>query len=205
MTRRVLLLACLACVAARSLAAQEEPGRHHPLRFLGGAAFAFVAHESGHVGFDLLFHASPHLAGVRFGPIPFFSIDRRNHVTDGQAFAISSAGFWVQEAMNEWILDRHPQLRHEDHPALRGMVVFNVLMPVGYSMAAFLRTGPIARDPHGMAEAVGLPEPVMGVVVLAPALLDGYRYLHPEKRWAAWASRVAKVGSLLLTVRAAAR
>ena len=201
----MLLLAALACVAARTLAAQEQPRHGRPLLSAGGAALAFVAHESGHLGFDYLYHASPYLDDVRFGPIPFFTVNRRHNVTNAQEFTISSAGFWVQEAMNEWILDRHPNLRHEDHPLLKGMVVFNVLMPAGYSMAGLFRFGPPERDPHGMAGASGLPEPVIGAVVLAPALLDGYRYFHPEKRWAAWASRAAKLGSVLLTIRAASR
>ena len=197
------LLACLASLAAPRLAAQE----HHalqPLRMLGGASVAFVAHESGHVAFDLLFHAHPYLKPVHFGPIPFFAIDHHT-VPDGEEFAIASAGFWVQESMNEWILSRHPRLRSEDRPFLKGMVLFNTVMPAGYSMAAIFRFGPKERDPHSMASSSGISEPLIGAVVLAPALLDGYRYFHPGQRWAAWAARALKAGSILLTIRAATR
>ena len=42
------------------------------------------------------------------------------------------------------------------------------------------------------------PEPVVGAFVLAPAVLDGYRYLHPDTRWAKWGSRRAKILSVVL-------
>ena len=38
-------------------------------------------------------------------------------------------------------------------------------------------------------------------MVLVPALLDAYRYFNPDARWAAWASRGAKMGSVLLVLR----
>ena len=206
MTRaRTLLLACVACVTTRSLAAQESPHQRPVLPFLGGAVVAFLSHESGHVIPDLVFHADPHLEGVQFGPIPFFTVAQHNPVTRGQEYAISSGGFWVQETVNEWILSSRPRLRREHAPFLKGMVVFNVLMQAGYSTAAIFRYGPDERDPRSMASSSGLPEPAIGAMILAPAVLDGYRYFHPEKRWAAWASRAVKAGTILLVIRAASR
>ena len=39
-------------------------------------------------------------------------------------------------------------------------------------------------------------------MLLAPALLeDAYRYYVPGQKWAAWASRAAKVGLVLLIVK----
>jgi hypothetical protein len=32
-------------------------------------------------------------------------------------------------------------------------------------------------------------------------VLDGWRYFHPDARWAAWASRGVKAGMLLLLLR----
>jgi len=46
----------------------------------------------------------------------------------------------------------------------------------------------------------GVPEPVIGLLVLAPAALDGYRYLHPHATWAKWASRSAKIVGVALTI-----
>ena len=40
---------------------------------------------------------------------------------------------------------------------------------------------------------------------LAPAVLDTWRYLKPESRWAAWTSRAMKVGAVLMVVKAASR
>ena len=48
----------------------------------------------------------------------------------------------------------------------------------------------------------GVPEPVAGVIILAPALLDWYRYEHGDARPARWASRSAKLASILLTFAA---
>ena len=48
----------------------------------------------------------------------------------------------------------------------------------------------------------GIPEPVIGLIVLAPAALDGYRYLHPDAKWAKWASRGAKIAAVALTFAA---
>jgi hypothetical protein len=48
----------------------------------------------------------------------------------------------------------------------------------------------------------GIPEPVVGLIVLTPAVLDSYRYLNPRSRWAKWASRGAKVAGVALTIAA---
>jgi hypothetical protein len=45
-------------------------------------------------------------------------------------------------------------------------------------------------------------EPLVGALVLGPALLDGYRYLRPHASWAKWTSRGLKVAAVVLTVAA---
>jgi hypothetical protein len=52
-----------------------------------------------------------------------------------------------------------------------------------------------------MASGINVDERAISLVVLAPAVLDAYRYFHPEARWAAWASRIAKAGSVVLVVK----
>ena len=52
-----------------------------------------------------------------------------------------------------------------------------------------------------MADAIGVDEPWIGMLILAPAVLDAYRYFHPDARWAAWASRGVKIGSVLLVLK----
>lgn len=198
--------------ATAGLAAAQTPSSSQPqpsdtqttsttasvFRFLGGAAAAFGAHEGGHLLFDVAFDADPGVKRVSFHGVPFFAITHRSDVSPRREFIISSAGFWVQAAGSEWILTRHPDLRHERAAARKGVLAFNVLASVVYAGAAFARTGPPERDTRGMAVSIGWAEPAIGAVILAPALLDAYRYYHPRARWAVWASRAAKVGSVLL-------
>jgi hypothetical protein len=170
-------------------------------RFLTGGVLALAMHEGGHVAFDVAFDASPGLKRVRFGPLPFFAITH-DQVSPVREFAISSAGFWVQHASSEIILTRHPRLRQERSPVMKGILAFNVLASVAYAGAAFGRTGPAERDTRGMALTAGVGEPVIGSLILTPALLDAVRYYKPETSWTRWASRAAKVGGVLLIARA---
>jgi hypothetical protein len=52
-----------------------------------------------------------------------------------------------------------------------------------------------------MADSVGVDERAIAAIVLAPALLDGYRYFRPDAAWARWASRAAKAGSVALVLK----
>jgi hypothetical protein len=52
-----------------------------------------------------------------------------------------------------------------------------------------------------MASGLGVPEPAIGALVMAPAILDIYRYYRPDSRWAKWATRALAAGSVLLVVR----
>jgi hypothetical protein len=171
-------------------------------KFLGGAATALVAHESGHLLLDGVFGAGAGIRSVSAGPIPFFAITH-HPVSPVREFAISSAGFWVQHASDELILARRPHLRSEHAAFVKGMFAFNVLTSVGYSVAAFARRGPDERDTRGIAISAHVAEPWIGVAILAPALLDGGRFYRPEQQWLKWASRAAKAGGALLIIRAA--
>jgi hypothetical protein len=53
-----------------------------------------------------------------------------------------------------------------------------------------------------MAIAAGVDERMNRVLVLAPAALDAARYYEPEARWLTWASRAAKISSVLLVLKA---
>lgn len=173
--------------------------------FVAGGALGLAAHEGGHLLLDVLFDADPGLRRVDFHGIPFFAITHRDDLPPVQEFAISSAGFWVQHAGNEWLLTRRPRLRHERAPLAKGLLAFNVLTSAAYAGAAFARTGPTERDTYGMALSAGVDERWIGVVILAPAALDAWRYFKPDSRAAVWLSRAAKVGGALLIVRAARR
>ena len=173
--------------------------------FLAGAALGLGAHEAGHVFFDVVFDADPGLRKVDFHGIPFFAITHRSDLSPAQEFTISSAGFWVQHAGSEWLLTRRPRLRYEDAPLAKGLLAFNVIASGAYAGAAFFRTGPSERDTKGMADTADIDERAIGVVILAPAVFDTWRYFRPDSRAAVWMSRAAKIGGALLVVRAATR
>jgi hypothetical protein len=171
------------------------------VKFLAGGALGLAIHEGGHLIFDAVFDADPTIKGVTFGPFPFFAITHRSDVSPRREFAISSAGFWMQELSSEWLLTKHPDLRDTSAPVSKGLLAFNVLNSVGYAIVAFARAGPYERDTRGMADSIGVDERAIGAVILAPAIFDAIRYFKPEARWAKWASRAAKVGSVMLIVR----
>ena len=92
-------------------------------------------------------------------------------------------------------------LRREHAPVAKGILAFNILASIAYVAAALAKSGPIERDTRGMAATVDVDERVIALVVLAPALLDGYRYFRPGRRWATWTSRIANAGSVALIVK----
>jgi hypothetical protein len=53
-----------------------------------------------------------------------------------------------------------------------------------------------------MAASLGVPEPVIGTMLLIPALCDVWRYIDPEARWPRWVSRAAKIGLVVVVIRA---
>jgi hypothetical protein len=52
-----------------------------------------------------------------------------------------------------------------------------------------------------MALSVRVDEPVIGAMILAPAVFDGMRYFGIDNRWVVWGSRAAKIGGALLIVK----
>ena len=177
----------------------------HPVasaaKFLAGGAVGLAAHEAGHLLFDGIFSANPAIEKVDFHGIPFFAITHDPGLTPRKEFIIDSAGFWVQEATNEILLSRRPNLRRENAPFTKGVFAFNVLASVAYAGAAFARTGPYERDTRGMADALGWKEPYVGLLILVPAVLDIVRYYQPDARWATWGSRGAKMFGVVLIFR----
>jgi hypothetical protein len=170
-------------------------------KFLLGAAAGLGAHEGGHLLFDGIFDAKPRIKKVSFHGIPFFAITHDAGLSPRREFVIDSAGFWVQEATNEILLSRRPNLRRERAPFAKGVFAFNVGTSIAYAGAAFARTGPFERDTRGMAEALRWKEPYVGVLILIPAVLDLVRFYHPDQRWATWGSRAAKIGGVALIAR----
>jgi hypothetical protein len=183
-----------------SLAAQPNGNAAvNTVKFLAGGVLALAMHESGHLIFDAAFDAQPRIKRVQFGPFPFFAITHRSDLSPRREFTVSSAGFWVQNGTSEALLTRHPDLRHEHAPVSKGILAFNILTSIGYGTVALAKAGPFERDTRGMA--IRTDERAIGVIVMTPAVFDAIRYFKPEARWAVWASRAAKVGTVLLVVR----
>jgi len=210
-TSRVPAIACLLMFTAPSVFAQQgstvqpaQPDGHavvETVKFIAGGAVGLVMHESGHLIFDAAFDAKPRLSHVQFGPFPFFAISHRDDLSPRREFTISSAGFWVQEATNEWLLTRRPSLRDEHAWGVKGVLAFNVLNSIGYALVAFAKAGPAERDTRGMADSIRVDERVVGAIILTPAVLDAYRYFKRGSRWATWTSRAVKIGSVVLVVK----
>lgn len=182
-----------------------EPSRAKQIvLFFTGAAAGLIGHETGHVLTGVIFDAHPRVKRIDYGPFPFFAISH-DQVSRRREFVISSAGFWFQHAGSEWLLTARPHLADARAPFLKGYLAFNLGTSVVYAVAAMGKFGPPERDTRGMAVSLGkdgAPEPVIGMLVLAPALLDGYRYLRPEAAWAKWTSRGVKILGVVLTVAA---
>ena len=196
--RRALVTAALLAVVPSATSAQTL---ETAAKLIGGAAAGLALHESAHVVADFASGVSPGVKKVTFGPFPFFAITH-DAVSPGREFVISSAGFWAQHAVSEFLLTTHSDLRAEDAPVLKGVLAFNVLTSLAYAGAAFARTGPNERDTRGMALSAGIDEPVIGATILAPAVLDTLRYFGARNRWVVWGSRAAKIGGALLVVKA---
>jgi hypothetical protein len=169
--------------------------------FLTGAVMALGAHEAGHIAGTLAIGERPGLRKVNFHGIPFFAISHRDGLPRRQELVISSAGFWMQHAEDEWLLSRRPNLRSESGPLAKGLLAFNVLASVAYAGTAFAKTGPPERDTRGIAASARIDERWVGGLVLAPAVLDAWRYYHPDAKWAVWTSRGVKLGMILLVIR----
>ncbi len=194
-------LAIIALCLIPGIASAQTVARK-TVSLLAGASMGLVVHESGHLITGALFDAHPGTKPIRYAGIPFFAITHEP-VTRQQEFVISSAGFWMQHVGTEWLLTARPHLRDESRPFLKGVLIFNLATSAMYAGAAIGRLGPPERDPLGMSRSLGRsgwPEPVIGALILAPALLDGYRYLKPDQRWAVWASRGVKAAFMALTL-----
>jgi hypothetical protein len=182
--------------SAASVSAQQRFGKI----LLGGAA-GLVLHESGHLVADWAFEEKVVVKKVDYKGIPFFALSHAHDLSPRRELVVSSAGFWSQYLYSEQILTHHPALKDEHSPVRQGMLTFHVVTSLMYSGAAFGKTGPVERDTRGMAESLKINERWLGALILAPALLDTYRYFHPGARWAAWTSRGVKMGSVALVLK----
>jgi hypothetical protein len=179
---------------------QESAASRFGKVLLGGAA-GLAIHESGHLVADWAFNEKVVVKKVDWKGIPFFALSHAPDLSPRREYVVSSAGFWAQYLFSEQILTHHPNLKDEQSPFRKGMLTFHVVTSLVYAGAAFGKTGPTERDTRGMATSRRISERWIGLMVLAPAVLDTYRYFNPDARWASWTSRGAKLGSVVLVLR----
>jgi hypothetical protein len=179
---------------ARPAAADEADFRRFTdyLWLLGGAAAGFMTHEAGHLVTDCVLDTHPTFVAVKSGPFPFFAI-QPTRLTPQKRYATAMAGFATQGLYSELILRLDPRIREHQRPFLKGMLAFHVALSVGYAVTAFAGTGPPQSDVNAMARGSGWPTWAMGLLLLAPAALDTYRYFVPDSGWAPLLSVAGKI------------
>jgi hypothetical protein len=195
-----MALFLLVVLAASPAAAQDSAASKFGKVLLGGAA-GLGLHETGHLVANWAFEEKVTVKKVSYKGIPFFALTHAPDLSPRREYVVSSAGFWAQYLYSEQILTHHPNLKNEESPFRKGLLTFHVVTSGIYAGAAFGKTGPIERDTRGMATSRGIDERWIGAMVLAPALLDVYRYFNPDARWASWTSRAVKMGSVALVIK----
>lgn len=159
---------------------------------LGGVA-GFVGHELGHIVTDVFFGKSISFVRVDLGPIPFFAIQPCCNLTHREEYVIGSAGFLVGDVSSELILQIAPSLRSRRHAFLKGVLMFDIVLAVGYAVTGFAGIGPPQSDVNTMARGLQAPPWQVGLMLALPAAVDLYRYLVPRSAWAPWTSVSGKM------------
>ncbi|HKY23211.1 MAG TPA: hypothetical protein VJM31_18490 [Vicinamibacterales bacterium] len=195
------LLAMLLLLTASPVLAQQQSAASKFGRVLLGGAAGLAIHESGHLVANWAFDEKVVVKKVDYKGMPFFALSHAPDLSPRREYIVSSAGFWAQYLYSEQILTHHPNLKNERSPVRKGLLTFHVATSLVYAGAAFGKTGPIERDTRGMASSRRLSERWIGALVLAPAVLDAYRYFNPDARWATWAARGTKMGGVLLVIK----
>jgi hypothetical protein len=169
---------------------------------LAGAAAGFIAHEAGHLTFDLAVGNDPKFTRVSLGPFPFFAIAPQSANTDNERYTMAMMGFLVEAAYTEAIFARNPELRYRHRPLLEGMLAFHVALDLGYAITGFAHVGPAESDVNTMARASGIPSWGVATMLFVPLVFDVLRYVRPDtRRWSMWVglgSRVPLFGAALV-------
>ena len=202
----LLLSLCLVARPTSATSAHADESVEHPEAdfrhfsdyawFALGAASAFAGHEMGHMMMDAFQGKSVSFVRVNLGPIPFFAIQPCCNLTHAQEYQIASAGFVVGDVSSELILQIAPRIRSRRHAFLKGALMFDILLAVGYAITAFAGIGPPQSDTNTMARGAQVPTWEIGALLMVPATVDMYRYFVPRSIWAPWTSISAKALTL---------
>lgn len=193
-------LAALVLVAALTRVAQAAPPPEADFRrwqdwfwFAGGAATAFVVHEVSHLTMDMMLGKTVHVEKVQLGPFPFFSLTSCCNLTRNEEWIIASAGFVSQQMTSELILQLAPSIRQQRRPFLKGVLMFDILLSVGYAVTGFANLGPPSSDVMTMSRAMQVEPWRIGLMLTIPATVDLIRYFAPELGFAPWVSVTGKI------------
>src|SRR6478752_5295282 len=85
---------------------------------------------------------------------------------------------------SELSLGLTPHLRERRQAYLKGFLALDIGLSLGYGITALAGIGPPQSDVNTMARGLGIPTWPIGIALVAPALVDIYRYLVPDSRWA---------------------
>jgi hypothetical protein len=203
MRRRCVLAAVLFFALQQSPRADERITPEADFRhfvdyvwFAAGAVTGFVGHELGHVAADLMAGKSIDFVRTDLGPFPFFAIQPCCNLTRREEYAIASAGFLVQDVNSELIFWIAPRIRSQRHAFLKGVLVFDIALSLGYAITGFAGIGPPQSDVNTMARGLAVPPWQVGLMLAIPAAVDVYRYLVPGSVWAPWVSVQGKLLTL---------
>jgi hypothetical protein len=190
----LVLVLQLSTARADESVAREADFRHVSdyAWFVLGAAAGFVGHELGHVLTDVFFGKSISFVPVYLGPIPFFAIQPCCHLTHREEYVIGSAGFLVGDISSELILQFSPRIRARRQAFLKGVLMFDIVLAVGYAVSGFAGVGPPQSDVNTMARGLEVPAWQVGLMLVVPASVDLYRYFVPRSAWAPWTSVTGK-------------
>lgn len=196
MSLRSVLFVLVALVAtpARADTPREADFRHWQdyFWFAGGAASAFIVHEVSHLTMDLFAGKTVKVEKVKLGPFPFFSLTACCNLSRQEEYAIASAGFVSQNISSELILWMTPRLRAQRHAFLKGVLMFDVALSLGYAITGFGNLGPPSSDVQSMARALQMQPWKVGVALTIPAVVDFVRYFFPDWTWAPYVSLGSK-------------
>jgi hypothetical protein len=160
--------------------------------FALGALSGFVGHETGHIATDFMTGHHPKFVETHLGKIPFFAIQPCcTNLSHAAEYTIASAGFAVGDLSSELILQIQPRLRSRRSAYLKGVLIFDEVLAIGYAVSGFLEVkypnlGPPQSDINSMARSLGIQPWQVGIYLIAPAILDLYRYFRPRSNFAPW-------------------
>lgn len=179
----MLAFSLWALSATRASAADSSyEGAEDWLLFLSGALTGLVAHEAGHLTFDLIMNNQPELRPVSLGPLPFFAIAPTAIKSRQELYGAAMMGFFVEAVYTEVIFASYPDLRNHHRPFLEGMLALHFLLDLGYAITGIAGIGPRESDVNSMARSAQVSPAAIGMMLALPLAFDLLRYLHPAGR-----------------------